>query len=109
MKTALFVGLGLVAIPYLLALTGAAARARAARDKGEESVHPSPLELAIGFHVANFFDTLGIGSFATHHRGLQAQGAWCATSGSPARSTWATRSPRSPRPSSSSPIVNVDV
>jgi len=64
MKTALFVGLGLVAIPYLLALTGAAARARAARAQGEESAHPSPLELAIGF-VANFFDTLGIGSFAT--------------------------------------------
>jgi uncharacterized membrane protein YfcA len=64
MKTTLFVGLGLVAIPYLLALTGAAARARAARARGEESAHPSPLELAIGF-VANFFDTLGIGSFAT--------------------------------------------
>jgi uncharacterized membrane protein YfcA len=64
MKTVLFVGLGLVAIPYLLALTGAAAHARAAQAKGEESAHPSPLELAIGF-VANFFDTLGIGSFAT--------------------------------------------
>lgn len=64
MKTALFVGLGVFAIPYLLALTGAAARARVARAQGEESAHPSPLELAIGF-VANFFDTLGIGSFAT--------------------------------------------
>ena len=64
MKTALFVGLGLFAIPYLLALAGAVARARAARAQGEESAHPSPLELAIGF-VANFFDTLGIGSFAT--------------------------------------------
>ena len=64
MKTALFVGLGLVAIPYLVALAGAAARARAARARGEESARPSLLELAIGF-VANFFDTLGIGSFAT--------------------------------------------
>lgn len=73
MKTALFVGLGLFAIPYLLALAGAAARARAARAQGEESAHPSPLELAIGF-VANFFDTLGIGSFATTTAAFKLEG-----------------------------------
>ena len=33
--------------------------------------NPGLLRLAIGF-VTNFFDTLGIGSFATDHRGLQA-------------------------------------
>jgi uncharacterized membrane protein YfcA len=64
MKPALFVGLGLVTIPYLLALGRAAARAGASRAQGGEGARPSLLELAIGF-VANFFDTLGIGSFAT--------------------------------------------
>jgi len=63
MKTALFVGLALVAIPYLLALGRAVARARAASATGEQKGSPSPLELGIGF-VTNFFDTLGIGSFA---------------------------------------------
>jgi uncharacterized membrane protein YfcA len=64
MKSALFVGLGLVAIPYLVALARAALRARAAGAQGEDSGKPTLVELAIGF-VANFFDTLGIGSFAT--------------------------------------------
>ena len=63
MKTALFVGLVLVAIPYLVALVGAAARARAASRTGEDAPAPTPLGLAVGF-VTNFFDTLGIGSFA---------------------------------------------
>jgi uncharacterized membrane protein YfcA len=63
MKTALFVGLILVAIPYLLALGGAVARARASGASGEDSPRPTPLGLAVGF-VTNFFDTLGIGSFA---------------------------------------------
>jgi uncharacterized membrane protein YfcA len=63
MKTALFVGLVLVAIPYLVALAGAAARARAASRTGEDAPVPTPLGLAVGF-VTNFFDTLGIGSFA---------------------------------------------
>lgn len=63
MKSALLVGLGLASLPYLGALLGAVARARAAGAKGEESASPSPLELAIGF-VTDFFDTLGIGSFA---------------------------------------------
>jgi uncharacterized membrane protein YfcA len=63
MKTALFVGLVLVAIPYLLALGRAVVRARASGAAGEDSPSPTPLGLAIGF-VTNFFDTLGIGSFA---------------------------------------------
>ena len=64
MKTALFVGLFLVAIPYLVALGRAVVRGRAAGATGEDSPRPTPLELAIGF-VTNFFDTLGIGSFAS--------------------------------------------
>jgi uncharacterized membrane protein YfcA len=63
MKTALFVGLALVAIPYLVALAGAVARGRSAGASGEDGASPTPLGLAIGF-VTNFFDTLGIGSFA---------------------------------------------
>jgi uncharacterized membrane protein YfcA len=63
MKTALFVGLVLVAIGYLLALGRAVARGRGAGAAGEDSPRPTPLGLAIGF-VTNFFDTLGIGSFA---------------------------------------------
>lgn len=63
MKTALFVGLVLVAIPYLLALGRAVVSARAAGASGEDAPRPTPLGLLIGF-VTNFFDTLGIGSFA---------------------------------------------
>jgi uncharacterized membrane protein YfcA len=63
MKTALFVGLGFVAIPYLIALGKAVLRARGSRATGEAQGRPSALELVIGF-VTNFFDTLGIGSFA---------------------------------------------
>jgi uncharacterized membrane protein YfcA len=63
MKTALFVGLGLVGVVYLLAIGRAALRARESGATGEAQGSPSLLELAIGF-VTNFFDTLGIGSFA---------------------------------------------
>lgn len=59
MKNALFVGLGVVAVLYLVALVGAINRSRS---KGQK-VAPSLLELITGF-VTNFFDTLGIGSFA---------------------------------------------
>jgi uncharacterized membrane protein YfcA len=64
MKTALFVGLFLVAIPYLVALGRAVLRGRAKGATGEDAPRPTPLELVIGF-VTNFFDTLGIGSFAS--------------------------------------------
>jgi uncharacterized membrane protein YfcA len=63
MKTALFVGLGVVGLVYLWTLAQAVARARAKGATGEDRPTPSPLELLIGF-VTNFFDTLGIGSFA---------------------------------------------
>ena len=63
MKTALFVGLVVVGVVYLWALWQATVRARAEGAKGEASAHPSPIEFLIGF-VTNFFDTLGIGSFA---------------------------------------------
>lgn len=64
MKTALFVGLLLVAIPYLVAVGRAVARGRANGATGEDSPRPTLLGLVIGF-VTNFFDTLGIGSFAS--------------------------------------------
>lgn len=54
--TALFIGLGVVAIVIVTALWRATPRHRLAM--------PKPLETAIGF-LTNFLDTLGIGSFAT--------------------------------------------
>jgi uncharacterized membrane protein YfcA len=63
MKTALFIGLLLVAIPYFVALGRAVLQGRAKGATGEDSPRPTPLGLVIGF-VTNFFDTLGIGSFA---------------------------------------------
>ena len=63
MKTALFVALGVVAVVYIWTLWQAVVRARAKGAIGEASPKPTPLELVVGF-VTNFFDTLGIGSFA---------------------------------------------
>jgi uncharacterized membrane protein YfcA len=60
MKTGLFVGLLVVLAVYVVALGAAIVRAGRERRGG---VTPSPLDLLIGF-VTNFFDTLGIGSFA---------------------------------------------
>ena len=55
-KTVLFLALGLVAVVFLVAWVRSARR-------GPDDPKPGPLALAIGF-VTNFFDTLGIGSFA---------------------------------------------
>ena len=55
-KTVLFLALGLVAVVFLVAWVRSARR-------GPDDPRPGPLALAIGF-VTNFFDTLGIGSFA---------------------------------------------
>ena len=55
-KTILFAALGLVAVGFVVAWVRSARR-------GSEDARPGPLALAIGF-VTNFFDTLGIGSFA---------------------------------------------
>jgi uncharacterized membrane protein YfcA len=56
-KTALFVALAAIGVYYVVILWSAYREQRAA-------ALPSPPLLAIGF-VTNFFDTLGIGSFAT--------------------------------------------
>jgi uncharacterized membrane protein YfcA len=58
-KTALFVALAAIGAYYVVLLLGAW---RAQRDSG--AAPPTPLLTFIGF-VTNFFDTLGIGSFAT--------------------------------------------
>jgi uncharacterized membrane protein YfcA len=63
MKTALFVGLVLVTLAYLVVLVRAVVQARRARQPGEQGVAPGPFGLLLGF-VTNFFDALGIGSFA---------------------------------------------
>jgi uncharacterized membrane protein YfcA len=63
-KLALFIALSILGLIYLVSLIGAF-RSRAVagdlKDRGERA--PTLLELAVGF-VTNFFDTLGIGSFA---------------------------------------------
>jgi uncharacterized membrane protein YfcA len=58
-KTALFIALAAIGVYYVILLLGAW---RAQRDSG--AAPPTPLLTFIGF-VTNFFDTLGIGSFAT--------------------------------------------
>ena len=58
-KTLLFLALGLIALFYLAVAVRALRQARAT-----EPISPSVGGLATGF-VTNFFDTLGIGSFAT--------------------------------------------
>jgi len=70
-KTLLLVALGIITGAYIIYWVVAIRRERAneaARRSGEpatgEAKPPGPLHLAIGF-VTNFFDTLGIGSFAT--------------------------------------------
>ena len=60
-KTVLFVALALVSLFYLAVLVLGVRRARAA---GSEPTAPTAGTTATGF-VANFLDTLGIGSFAT--------------------------------------------
>lgn len=59
MKTWLFVALGGFLAFYLITWVTAIQKTR-----GNESIAPTPLAMAIGF-ITNFFDTLGIGSFAT--------------------------------------------
>ncbi|MDB4887067.1 MAG: hypothetical protein JWN79_2505 [Gemmatimonadetes bacterium] len=60
-KTVLFIALALITLFYLGVLTAGVRRARTA---DAEPTAPAPGPVATGF-VANFFDTLGIGSFAT--------------------------------------------
>lgn len=60
-KTVLFVALALITLFYLAVLVKGVRHARA---DGTEPTNPTPGVTGTGF-VANFFDTLGIGSFAT--------------------------------------------
>ncbi len=61
LKSALLVGLAVFGVLYLVVLVRGL---QAARKRTGKSVLPTPVLLATGF-VTNFFDTLGIGSFAT--------------------------------------------
>ncbi len=61
MKTWLFIALGGFTAFYLITWLLAIRHTRRAQD---ESATPGPVDAGIGF-VTNFFDTLGIGSFAT--------------------------------------------
>lgn len=67
MKTALLVALGVVtagyALMWFLAVLRVRREPRPATGEARK-IAPGPLDIAIGF-VTNFFDTLGIGSFAT--------------------------------------------
>jgi uncharacterized membrane protein YfcA len=62
-KTALLITLAVIAVVFVI-LWAAAAKQRQRSAPGQEGGYPTPLHLLIGF-FANFFDTLGIGSFAT--------------------------------------------
>ena len=59
-KLWIFLALGVVGLVYLVTWARALAAGRA---RGNGPAVPSPLQTAIGF-VTNFFDTLGIGSYA---------------------------------------------
>ena len=66
MKTALFIGLAVFAAAYIAVWITSLARARPRPSSGESSSQtalPTRAQTMIGF-VTNFFDTLGIGSFA---------------------------------------------
>lgn len=58
MKTALFIGLAIFALGYLIVWI------QQARHSLQTPRKPGPIDIGIGF-FANFFDTLGVGSFAT--------------------------------------------
>jgi uncharacterized membrane protein YfcA len=61
-KLGIFFALGVVVIVFLAQWVVSVRRAR--RDGAATSLVPTPLDLFVGF-ITNFFDTLGIGSFAT--------------------------------------------
>jgi uncharacterized membrane protein YfcA len=66
-KALLFIALALLFVVYLVAWVVFLGRARRRLPEDDPAVErgaPTPLHLAIGF-ITNFFDTLGIGSFAT--------------------------------------------
>lgn len=63
-KLVLFAALALVTLFYVAVLVRGVRLARGGAASGEPAATPRPGGVATGF-VANFFDTLGIGSFAT--------------------------------------------
>ena len=69
MKLALFIGLAVFALGYIAVWVRALSRARRRDPEGshpggsDHQMFPTPAQASIGF-VTNFFDTLGIGSFA---------------------------------------------
>ncbi|MCC7124949.1 MAG: sulfite exporter TauE/SafE family protein [Acidobacteria bacterium] len=63
-KSLLIVALIVIAIAFHAFWYSAVKRRREAEGKTAAPIKPTPLALGIGF-VANFFDTLGIGSYAT--------------------------------------------
>ena len=63
-KLVLFAALALVTLFYVVVLVRGVRLARGGAASGEPAAAPRPGGVATGF-VANFFDTLGIGSFAT--------------------------------------------
>lgn len=62
-KTLLLAGLIGIAVVYFTFWAMTVRRQQAAK-KAPEELRPTPLQITIGF-IANFFDTLGIGSYAT--------------------------------------------
>jgi uncharacterized membrane protein YfcA len=65
LKLALIVALIVITVFYAISWYMMARRKRVSSEHGHhESVMPTPLQTGIGF-ITNFFDTLGIGSFAT--------------------------------------------
>jgi uncharacterized membrane protein YfcA len=65
LKIALIVALIVITVFYAISWYMMARRKRASGEHGHhESMMPTPLQTGIGF-ITNFFDTLGIGSFAT--------------------------------------------
>ncbi len=64
MKLALFLTLGAFGALYVAALARAVLRSRRAGAGGDQAAKPTLFETALGF-VTAFFDTLGIGSFAS--------------------------------------------
>ena len=73
MKSALLVALGLLTAAYLTVWVRSVRRSGGRGPAGEGS-RPGPWNLLIGF-VTNFFDTLGIGSFATTTALFRVRGA----------------------------------
>jgi uncharacterized membrane protein YfcA len=63
-KTLLLAGLVLIALGYFAFWFTSILRSRAALGADAPSMRPSPAQAGIGF-ITNFFDTLGIGSYAT--------------------------------------------